>query len=205
MEITPTELREFTEKPLLAVLSTVNPDGSPQATPLWHHYDGEQFNMTAFTTRVKVRNIRRNPKVSLVVVDTARRGGQGLVVNGTAVLIEVGVPEATLRNAIRYLGEGQGHGQAADRDRGASPDSRHARAHVVRRMILDRQALDVPTSPHLWLGRRANLREPSRGSMGQSPLAGLGDPEDPPGREGGTRAQTSQTSARRSLPRRRHG
>ena len=111
MEITPTELREFTEKPLLAVLSTVNPDGSPQATPLWYHYDGEQFNMTAFTTRVKVRNIRRNPKVSLVVVDTARRGGQGLVVNGTAVLIEVGVPEATLRNAIRYLGEGRGRGR----------------------------------------------------------------------------------------------
>ena len=112
MEITPTELREFTEKPLLAVLSTVNPDGSPQATPLWYHYDGEQFNMTAFTTRVKVRNIRRNPKVSLVVVDTARRRGQGLVVNGTAVLIEVGVPEATLRNAIRYLGEGKGRAMA---------------------------------------------------------------------------------------------
>ena len=111
-QITPEQLGEFTEKPLLAVLSTVNPDGSPQATPLWYHYDGEYFNITSFASRVKVRNIRRNPKVSLVVVDTASRGGQGLIVNGAARLIEVGVPEATLRNAIRYLGEDKGKAMA---------------------------------------------------------------------------------------------
>lgn len=111
-KITPRELSEFTEKPLLAVLSTVNPDGAPQATPLWYHHDGEHFNMTSFTTRVKVRNIRQSSKVSLVVVDTARRGGQGLVVSGAAELIEEGVPEATLRNAIRYLGEDKGKAMA---------------------------------------------------------------------------------------------
>ena len=35
MAIDPDQLEEFTQAPLLAVLSTVNPNGTPQATPVW--------------------------------------------------------------------------------------------------------------------------------------------------------------------------
>ena len=112
MPITDEQLRQFTEEPLLGILATVNPDGSPQATPVWYSYDGRHFNTTAFADRIKVRNIRSNPRVSLVVVDTASYGDP-LIVNGTAELVEEGVAEATLANAIRYAGEEGGRSSTA--------------------------------------------------------------------------------------------
>ena len=113
MSISNEQLEQFTAKPLLGILATVNPDGSPQATPVWYSYDGRHFNTTAFTHRVKVRNIRANPRVSIVVVDTASYG-EPLIVNGTAELVENGVAEATVTNAIRYSGEERGRASAAD-------------------------------------------------------------------------------------------
>lgn len=112
MTITPEKLKELTDEPLLAVLATVNPRGTPQATPLWYHYDGERFVTTCFDHRVKARNIRRNPNVVLVVVDTVNNG-KGLIIRGKAEIVEVGAEEATVVNGVRYLGEERGN-QAAD-------------------------------------------------------------------------------------------
>ena len=112
MPIDRDQLEEFTQAPLLAVLSTVNPNGTPQATPVWYEYDGEAFIITSFADRVKVRNIRHNHRVSLVVVDTVSYG-EPLTVNGTATIIEKDTQEATQRLAIRYQGEELGRVSAA--------------------------------------------------------------------------------------------
>ena len=108
--VTADRFEELTREPLLAVLATVNPDGTPQATPLWYHYDGEYFIVTCYAYRIKARNIRQNPKVSLVVVDA---DAKGLVVRGTAEIVEKGAQEATLRNAVRYLGQEKGREMGA--------------------------------------------------------------------------------------------
>ena len=111
MTISQDELNAFTREPLLAVITTVNPDGSLQATPVWYDYDGESFWFTSHSGRVKVRNVRQNPKVSLVVVDTSGYCTP-LVVNGTAEIVEGGAQEATERVSIRYEGEEQGRASA---------------------------------------------------------------------------------------------
>ena len=108
--VTADRFDELTREPRLAVLATVNPDGSPQATPLWYHYDGEYFIVACYAHRIKARNIRHNPKVALVVVDA---DGKGLVVKGTAEIAEEGAEEATLRNAVRYLGQEEGREMGA--------------------------------------------------------------------------------------------
>ena len=108
----PDQLAEITGPPILGVLTTVNADGSPQATPIWYYYDGEHFNVTCYSHRVKARNIRRDPRVTLVVVDTANYGDP-LTVSGTAVLVEEGAAEATERVAIRYEGASAGRVSAA--------------------------------------------------------------------------------------------
>ncbi len=113
MAITPEKLKEITDEPLLAVLATVDPGGTPQATPLWYHYDGEYFNTTCFTHRVKVRNIKQNPNVVMVIVDTINNGW-GLIVRGKADLVEEGAEDATVVNGVRYLGEGRGQRSATD-------------------------------------------------------------------------------------------
>ncbi len=110
--ITADRLDELTREPLLAVLSTVNPDGTPQSTPLWYHYDGEYLICACYSHRIKVRNIRQNPEVALVVVDTVA-AAEGLIVRGTAEVIEDGAEEATIRNAVRYLGEKDGREKGA--------------------------------------------------------------------------------------------
>ena len=60
--ITADRLDELTREPLLAVLSTVNPDGTPQSTPLWYHYDGEYLICACYSHRIKARNIRQNQR-----------------------------------------------------------------------------------------------------------------------------------------------
>ena len=63
--------RDLLERPLLAILATIMPDGSPQATPLWFDYDGECIRVNAVVGRTKDRNMRRDPRVALVIVDDA--------------------------------------------------------------------------------------------------------------------------------------
>ena len=116
MSITHEQLKEITDRPLLAVLATVNPSGTPQATPLWYHYDGECFVVTCFAHRVKARNIRANPDVVMVVVDTVDNG-RGLIVRGTADVLETGAEDATVVNAVRYLGAKRGEQAAAELNR----------------------------------------------------------------------------------------
>ena len=124
MTISQDELTAFTQKPLLAVITTVNPDGSPQATPVWYDYDGETFWFTSHSGRVKVRNIRRNPKVSLVVVDTSGYGTP-LIVSGTAEIVEEGAQDATERVSIRYEGEEKGRASAQSLAQYAQSIGRH--------------------------------------------------------------------------------
>ena len=105
------EIALFAEQPLLAILSTVNRDGSPQSTPVWYMYDEGRFRITTRGDRVKVRNIRRDPRVSLVVIDTAANG-EPLIVSGTAEIVEEGGDEFTYAMARRYEGRRRGDGEA---------------------------------------------------------------------------------------------
>lgn len=62
---------------------------------------------------MKVRNIRQNPSVALVLVDTVNNG-QGLIVRGKAELIEEGTGETPIANGVRYVGEERGHTTPAE-------------------------------------------------------------------------------------------
>ena len=46
-------------------LSTTNPDGSPQVTVIWLGLDGDDLVSTHMRDNVKLRNIRRDPRVAL--------------------------------------------------------------------------------------------------------------------------------------------
>jgi PPOX class probable F420-dependent enzyme len=67
----PADYQDLLERPLLAVLATSMPDGSPQATPLWFDFDGQLIRVNSARGRAKDRNMRRDPRVALVIVDDA--------------------------------------------------------------------------------------------------------------------------------------
>jgi PPOX class probable F420-dependent enzyme len=54
-----------------AVLATVNPDGSPQTSVMWVGHDGGDLLFSTVEGRVKHRNMRRDPRVSVTVIDAA--------------------------------------------------------------------------------------------------------------------------------------
>lgn len=107
MEISQKQLDEFTSRPLLGILSTTNPYGAPRAMPVFYEYYDDTFNITTYADLFKVRNIRQNSKVCLVIVDTVLYGDT-LTVSGTAEVEKDGVYEIFQRLNIRYLGRERG-------------------------------------------------------------------------------------------------
>ena len=53
----------------VAQLATVGRDGYPQLTSTWFIFDEGQIKISLNDTRVKTRNIARDPKVSLLIPD----------------------------------------------------------------------------------------------------------------------------------------
>jgi PPOX class probable F420-dependent enzyme len=77
-------------RPICGVLTTMGADGQPQSSLVWVDHDGECARVNTTLERQKGRNLLRNPKVTLLVVDpdnTARftqlRGDAELVFDGT--------------------------------------------------------------------------------------------------------------------------
>jgi PPOX class probable F420-dependent enzyme len=54
-----------------AVLATVNPDGSPQTSVMWLGRDGFDVLFSTVEGRRKHRNMLRDPRVSVSVIDSA--------------------------------------------------------------------------------------------------------------------------------------
>jgi PPOX class probable F420-dependent enzyme len=54
-----------------AVLATVNPDGSPQTSVMWVGRDGGDLLFSTVEGRLKHRNMLRDPRVSVTVIDSA--------------------------------------------------------------------------------------------------------------------------------------
>jgi len=54
-----------------AVVATINPDGSPQTSVIWVGRDGNDVVFSTVEGRLKHRNMVRDPRVSVSVIDTA--------------------------------------------------------------------------------------------------------------------------------------
>ncbi len=57
------------QKPVHGVLTTMMPDGSPQASIVWVDYDGEYLLINTTLERQKGQNMGANPRVALLVID----------------------------------------------------------------------------------------------------------------------------------------
>jgi PPOX class probable F420-dependent enzyme len=60
---------DLLKKKAFANLSTLMKDGSPQVTPVWFDYDGSHIRVNSALGRVKDKNIRRDPRVSMAIQD----------------------------------------------------------------------------------------------------------------------------------------
>jgi PPOX class probable F420-dependent enzyme len=63
------EIRRLLDGPHFAVLATLNPDGGPQTSAMWVGRDGDDVLMSTLEGRRKHRNLLRDPRASVTVLD----------------------------------------------------------------------------------------------------------------------------------------
>jgi PPOX class probable F420-dependent enzyme len=59
----------LTGKKALAHLATIQPDGSPQVTPVWFDYTNGVIRVNTAKGRIKARNLSEGSKVAMSIVD----------------------------------------------------------------------------------------------------------------------------------------
>lgn len=65
----PESHRDLLTRPVYVTLVTLMPDGQPQANVVWADLEGELVVVNAEGSRQKVKNMRRNPRVTILAVD----------------------------------------------------------------------------------------------------------------------------------------
>ena len=83
--MTEEELVSFFDKALFARLATINEDGTVHITPIFFKYENGQFLMASQDPSRKIRNIKRNKNVT-VLIDTTDVPFKGALIYGTAEL-----------------------------------------------------------------------------------------------------------------------
>jgi PPOX class probable F420-dependent enzyme len=100
MTILPESARAVVDSGRLAHVVTLNADGSPQVSCVWIAMDGDELVMMHTAEHVKVRNLRRDPRV-VVSIESGQLSEGGphppfqfhLVIYGTATVIEGAAPD----------------------------------------------------------------------------------------------------------------
>jgi len=87
------------------VIATIREDGSPQATPVWIDYDGENVLVNSARGRTKVKNVERDPRATVTVLPAADQQAGYVMVSGPAKILGEGALEHINVLAKKYLGE----------------------------------------------------------------------------------------------------
>jgi PPOX class probable F420-dependent enzyme len=102
--LTDEQARLFLE-PNFATAGTVNPDGSGQLTIVWIDWDGQFVLFNTAAGRAKPRNLERDPRVSVLVLDR-EDGYRWVAVRGAAELTTDAADEHIDMLARKYTGKG---------------------------------------------------------------------------------------------------
>jgi PPOX class probable F420-dependent enzyme len=65
----PAEVDEFLRRPNPAVVASVRGDGSPHTVATWYDWDDNRALLNMDETRLRLRFMRRDPRVALTVLD----------------------------------------------------------------------------------------------------------------------------------------
>jgi PPOX class probable F420-dependent enzyme len=71
MEIPP-EFHDLLSSRAIAFVGTIGKRGEPHVTPIWFLWDGERVRISLVAGRQKLRNLQRDPHISLAMIDPSR-------------------------------------------------------------------------------------------------------------------------------------
>lgn len=95
-------VRAFLDERRYAAIATLNESGAPQLTAMWYELQGDEVLMNTAAGRLKHRNLQRDPRMTLCVVD----GERYVTLYGRATLNDdqVQAQADDLRLSLRYDG-----------------------------------------------------------------------------------------------------
>jgi PPOX class probable F420-dependent enzyme len=103
-KVIPEKYQDLFQKKAFASLATLMPDGRPQVTPVWVDYDGDHVIFNSARGRQKDRNVRRDARVALAIVDPDNPY-RYMEIRGTVVEItEQGADASINKLAKKYMG-----------------------------------------------------------------------------------------------------
>ena len=108
--------RTFLEQPFVGEVTTLRPDGSPHTTVVWVDVDTDEVIFNTAVGRAKERYLRKDPRVSLIVVDP-ENSYRWVSVSGTAELSTEGADDEIDRLAKKYLGKDEYPWRSAEEQR----------------------------------------------------------------------------------------
>jgi PPOX class probable F420-dependent enzyme len=99
----PASHRDLLERPICGVLTTIGPDGQPESSLVWVDTDGACARINTSLERRKGRNLARDARLSLLVVDPDDTS-RFIQIRGEADLQYEGAVEHLNRLTAKYTG-----------------------------------------------------------------------------------------------------
>ncbi|WP_327355211.1 PPOX class F420-dependent oxidoreductase [Streptomyces sp. NBC_01304] len=98
------ELKALLDSPVFITVATIQPDGSPQVSPVWVKRDGDDVLFSTTVGRQKEKNLRRDPRLT-VVVQPADNPYAYAEIRGSVEMTEEGGQELIDELAVKYTGK----------------------------------------------------------------------------------------------------
>ncbi|GGZ57844.1 hypothetical protein GCM10010387_59590 [Streptomyces inusitatus] len=126
------ELKTLLDGPVFVHIATIQPDGSPQVSPVWVKRDGDDLLISTTVGRQKEKNLRRDPRVTVVVqpFDAPYTYAE---IRGTATLTPEGGPELIDELSRKYTGKGY-----AEFNPASAEDAQRVIVRITPRKIVGR-------------------------------------------------------------------
>ena len=102
-DLTPADLGDLLDRPLLATLATRRIDGSVLLSPVWHEWRDGAFLVAVETGDGKLKHVQRDPQVTILVAEP-EPPDRGLEITGPAEVVDTAYGPVIGRIGRRYIG-----------------------------------------------------------------------------------------------------
>ncbi|MCI3221407.1 PPOX class F420-dependent oxidoreductase [Streptomyces sp. NP-1717] len=126
------KLKELLDSPVFVAIATIQPDGSPQVSPVWVKRDGDDILISTTVGRRKEENLRRDPRVT-VMLQPFDAPYSYAEIRGSATLTTEGGQELIDELAVKYVGKTYGEFNA-----NAAQDDERVVVRITPRKVVGR-------------------------------------------------------------------
>lgn len=74
VDVVPESFHAVLNSKAVALVGTLSSSGAPQVSPVWYIWDGDRIRFQVGVTYLKYKNLQRDPRISIAIVDPENFG-----------------------------------------------------------------------------------------------------------------------------------